>query len=258
MRSNQGMKLQGYNLLLISLNNESGEKRRSVLNYPYFWIKGLKGTDNNRIVNFVKSKFYSRYNQDKKGKGYLGAVGVFSSHIKAMEHIVKNNLKNTIILEDDSILKGKLPNPLKLPQDSLTLFSGRIQPPKSWADLKKFHSSCSAQKIIKNFKRGVNEINYNDHRWTQQNAVYYPNSKVTQDVLNQIHSAKRLKNIDLFFNNPSIVKYLYYPAPFVHDDIKADIGSQISKKGHGKIKDYILIEPPSEKGFQNFYYPYCS
>ena len=28
--------LQGYNLLLISLNNESGEKRRSVLNYPYF------------------------------------------------------------------------------------------------------------------------------------------------------------------------------------------------------------------------------
>ena len=89
------MKTQGYNLLLISLDNETGAARRSVLNYNYNLIKALKGTDNNRIVNFVKSKFYSRYNQDKKGKGYLGAVGVFSSHIRAMEHIVKNNLKIT-------------------------------------------------------------------------------------------------------------------------------------------------------------------
>ena len=250
--------LQGYNLLLISLNNETGAARRSVLNYNYNLIKGLKGSDNNRIVNFVKSKFYSRYNQDKKGKGYLGAVGVFSSHISALNHIVKNNLKNTIILEDDSILKGKLPSPLKLPKDSLTLFSGRIGPPKSWDELDNFHKSCSAQKIIKKFKRGINEIDYDKFRYTQQNAIYYPNKEQAQIVLNKIKEAKTLKNIDLFYNKHRLVKYLYYPAPFIHDDLKANIGSQISKKGHGKIKDYILVQPPSEKGFQNFYYPYCN
>ena len=92
-----------------------------------------------------------------------------------------------MILEDDSILSSKLPDPSKLPNDSLTLFSGRIQPPKSWKDSENFHKNCTPKKIIKSFKKGVNLIDYDKFRFTQSNAIFVPNKEVLRSGLEPLY-----------------------------------------------------------------------
>ena len=127
------MTYKGYNILLISLDNENGALRRKELNYPYTWIKGLYGGDfKNPLVKEVDKRIYLGYNAIKRSKKWLGFVGNMASHLKVLEHIVKNKLNNTITLEDDSILIHPLPNPKTLPDDSPVLFSGQLRHPKSW------------------------------------------------------------------------------------------------------------------------------
>ena len=234
--------LKKYKLLVISMDNENGKERRKVLNYPYTFMKGLKGNNlKNPIVRNVNQKFFSRYNQDRKSSKFNGFVGNFSSHVKCYHYIIKHNLKNTVILEDDSILSSKLPDPSKLPNDSLTLFSGRIQPPKSWKDSENFHKNCTPKKIIKSFKKGVNLIDYDKFRFTQSNAIFVPNKEVAKNVLNHMKKSKHYKSMDLYYSKEKLVKYLYYPAPFTHDDQIAKVGSNILKgKGQGIIKNYVL------------------
>ena len=51
--------------------------------------------------------------------------------------------------------------------------------------------------------------------------------------------------MDLYYSQHKLVKYLHYPAPFIHDDLLSKVGSQITSScGEGIIKDYVLIQPP--------------
>ena len=244
--------MKGYNLLVISMDNEKGKQRRSKLNYPFIWVKGLKGSDkSNPIVKEVTNKFLVRYNQDKNSQKVQGYIGNFSSHIKVLKHIVNNNLKNSVILEDDSQLEF-LPPIAKLPKDAITQFSGRLQP-KRWEDVKSFHQGCEPQKIIKTFKKGLNKINHDDYRFTQSNAIYVPNKKEAQKILDTIEKAKHYKSYDFFLNDHHLLDYLWYPAPFTHDDLST--GSSITKGGEGRIKNYILTKPPTNR--KNYYNPHC-
>ena len=245
-----------YHFLVISMDNENGKKRRSVLNYDYTWIEGLSGRDlDNPIVQDVHKKMFLRYNVDKHSNKFNGYVGNFSSHIKTLQYIVKEKLNNCVLLEDDSILtKENLPDPTTLPQDGMTLFSGRLQKP-TWKNLKEWHQNGEPQKIIQTFQQGINLMDYDTFRFTQSNAIFIPNETVAKDVLHHMKTSKyKYKSMDLYYSQHKLVKYLYYPAPFIHDDLLAKVGSNINSL-HGVMKDYVLIQPPKSRTNNRHFYP---
>ena len=95
--------------------------------------------------------------------------------------------------------------------------------------------------IIKNFKKGVNEIDYTKYRWTQSNAIFIPNKQVAQNMLNKLEEIKTFKlYYDMLLSNNRLVKYLYYPAPFRHDDTLQNVISQIGGVPQGNIENYVL------------------
>jgi len=104
-------------VLYDKFNNES---------HPY-WPKGgwgryginLSGTDHHRV--FVNGKYARK-----------GSLGNWLSHIKCWEYIINNNLKQTLVLEDDSIFVPNLMERFKkemphLPADCTALLLGCVE-----------------------------------------------------------------------------------------------------------------------------------
>lgn len=228
-------------LFVMSVDNEKGQLRRNFLNYKYKWIKAIYMNDNsNPILKKVRSKVYIRYNMSKKSKKFKGATGNIATHIKILNMIVDQNLSNVLILEDDSIQNTKLPKVSELPKDAATLFSGQIRHPFSWAKDEEWRKN-EVKNIIKNFKKGVNEIDYTKYRWTQSNAIFIPNKQVAQNMLNKLEEIKSFKlYYDMLLANNKLIKYLYYPAPFRHDDTLQNVISQIGGVPQGNIENYVL------------------
>lgn len=230
-----------YKLLVISVNNEKGELRRKFLNYKYKWIKAIYLDDkNNKILKYVRSKVVTRYNTNKNGRKFKGATANISSHLKILNMIVDENLSNVIVLEDDSIQNTKLPKISELPTDSATLFSGQIRHPFSWEEEPAWIKT-DLKKVIKSLKNGVNVIDYNKYRWTQCNAIFIPNKNVAKELLNNIDNTKAFKlYYDMLLANNKLIKYLYYPAPFRHDDTLQNVISQVGGVLQGNIENYVL------------------
>lgn len=228
-----------FKLFVISVDNDKGKERRKYLNYKYKWIKAIYMDDNNNsILNKVRSKVTIRYNMSKDSKKYKGATANTSSHIKVLKMISKQNLKNVIILEDDSIQNTPLPKISELPIDGATLFSGQLAHPHSWNEDKEWKRN-KARNVIKTFKKGINEIDYNKYRWTQINAIFIPNKSVADHILKVLDDIKSYKlYYDMLLASNKLVPYLYYPAPFRHDDTL--VPSQITGHTIGNIENYYL------------------
>ena len=226
-------------IFVISVDNEKGRERRKLLNYKYKWIKAIYMDDsNNSILKKVRSKATIRYNMSKDSKKYKAATANISSHIKILKMIVKQNLKNVIILEDDSIQNTDLPKISELPTDAPTLFSGQLAHPHSWNEDKEWKKK-KAKKVINSFQKGVNKIDYDKYRWTQSNALFIPNKHVAEHILKVLDEIKSFKlYYDMLLSHNKLVPYLYYPAPFRHDDTM--VPSQITGHTIGNIENYIL------------------
>lgn len=171
-----------------------------------------------------KDKFVLRYNTaDKKVSGIMGC---FASHIKVLNKIVKENLKNVIVLEDDSTDITKLPAGLKNYPNAVYL-GGMIVKPKI-KDI--------SQPVNKNsFHRGINKIDYKKFRILQTRAYFVPNKQEAKRILDIIHKSPKLKNVDIFFSNNEVIKYFYYPAvslqtPNLQSRIENKKGSSDPKK----------------------------
>jgi len=178
-----------------------------------------------------------KYNENKNSKKYKGKCGCFTSQMKALQYAVTHKLKNIVILEDDAIFDGKkMP---KLPKDEPTLFGAVLQHPDDWNKTKKFKKN-NADKIIKNFKKGVNLIDYDKFRFTGAFCIYYPDYTCCQNILNHIYdSGKPLKHFDIYLGENRLVKYLVYPSIYTHDDTLT--GSSIAGGYEGVIKNYKKI-----------------
>lgn len=147
-----------------------------------------------------RERFTFRYNTLSKHK--LAKIGNFASHIRALQMIVKNNLKNVMILEDDSS-DFKLPISLKNYPHAVYL-GGFMVAPKI-KDIRKPINKRS-------FHNGINEINYDKFRILETRAYFVPNKEEAKRMLDVIMSAPSLKNTDIFYSNNELIKYFYYPA----------------------------------------------
>lgn len=222
-------------ILVISMDNEKGQKRRDFLNYDYTKIKGIDGSDNtNPYVNEVKKKMRLRYNA--KQKTIDGFSGNIASHLKAMDYIVKNKLNNVILNEDDSLQKRDIPK--NLPNE-ITLLSGQISHPKSWDKDKEWKKKKENHKITAEFKSGVNNIDYEKFRWTQSNSIYFPSWKDAEELLDKLRNeVKSYKSYDMVLSQNKLIKKIYYPAIFNHHD---KLNKSLIATNPGVIVDYIKV-----------------
>ena len=148
-----------------------------------------------------KDRFQLRYNTgDKK---VAGIIGCFASHIKVLNKIIKENLKNVLVLEDDSSEITKLPTGLKDFPNAVYLGGWIVQP-----KIKDINKSVNKNK----FHKGINKIDYNKFRILETRAYFVPNKQEAKRMLDIIHSAPKLKNVDIFFSKNQMIKYFYYPA----------------------------------------------
>ena len=212
-------------IFVISMDNEVGEKRRSLLNYEFEWIKSVE------IDEELRGRFIFRHNAGEKHR--KGVMGCFASHLHIMKKIVDEKLDDVIICEDDTFMIDKIDTKNI---EEVCLLSGRIHHPTNWVEDKNFQKNVVD--TIK-FEEGVNSIDYNSYRWTGADAIYYPSYKKTLELYNDIMLTKRFKHLDIMIANNRYIKYLYYPTPFIMIDNNF---SQISKKGQGITYNYKFIK----------------
>jgi len=219
-------------IFVLSLKNETGEKRRKRLNYDYevFW-----GTDKlSEVPDFIKNKMLIRHNVKNKEDLLRRKSCGFYGYFKILEKIVNENIYNCIICEDDAILRDKqYLNCMMLDnnEDEAILLNAKLHHPKNYNKDKSFNENN-----IK-FDLGIQKIDYEKYRWSCCACIYYPSPLSAKKVLNHIYESKSLTYLDLELSKKKIIKNLYYPSPFIIDDEGV---SQISGS-KGVIKDYKVI-----------------
>lgn len=224
-------------ILLISLLNENGKKRRSYLNYEYQLIEGCFGDDlEDKWVKEVSEKIKLKYNA--KQSTINGFTGNFASHLKALDYIVENKLNEVIILEDDSIQTNPIPWDKLRGLEECCLLSGQISHPSSWSKDREWKKEGKNKEIINSFKEGINDIDYKLFRWTQINAMYVPSFEVAEKLLDEIRSREKYIGFDYFLSNNRLMQKLYYPATFKHHDHTCK--SQVASNP-GIVVDYVKV-----------------
>jgi GR25 family glycosyltransferase involved in LPS biosynthesis len=148
-----------------------------------------------------KKRFVFRYNTAEKKA--LGHIGCFGSHIKVLRKIINENLKNVIVLEDDSSDINKIPKSLIDFPHSVYLGGWMVKP-----KIKDINQPVDRSKFI----NGINKLDYSKYRILETRGYFVPNKQEAKRMLDIIESAPRLKNVDIFFSKNEIIKYFYYPA----------------------------------------------
>ena len=104
-------------LVVLSLDNETGEARRAHLNYPYHWNEAIDGDDrDNPYVKHVRDNL--QVMETTGPKKLRGISGCFATHWALWDTIARNNWYDTIVLEDDAIQVQDLPKLEDLPDIS--------------------------------------------------------------------------------------------------------------------------------------------
>lgn len=218
-------------IFVLSLKNETGEKRRSKLNYPHDVVWGTCNLDDVPEEFKIKVRKSIPYNTIDKNLLLRRRSCPQYSYLKILQKIVDENIHNVIICEDDAILKDDivLKDLEKLNINSPVLLNSKLHHPKSYAKDKDF----SADNI--KFKEGLNEINYNEYRWSCCACIYYPTPESAKYIIDYIDKTNNLTYFDLQLSKKKVIKYLYYPSVFYIND---DGVSQIDKSS-GLIDNYI-------------------
>lgn len=221
-------------ILVISMDTELGRTRRTRLNYEYEWLRGCTFDDSSKEVQ-TKMRTIPQCPESKKKT----RIGVFEAHLRALRHVVENEIDDVIICEDDAILHTSIPD--SLPMDAATLLGGVVGHPTSWDKHKRWLKE-DAPKVLASFKPGINRIDYDQFRWYGAWAIYYPTHTVAQSALKAVTKCKFYKGFDSLLSKLRLVHYLYYPSVFDHND------QGVSQNGGGSIeliRDYV--EPRRRK-----------
>lgn len=136
----------------------------------------------------------------------------YMSHTRLWRYIITNKINDVLILEDDARLVGKIPNTCDLPQDGFTYLGGFTCNKKITDGPKKVE-----------FKEGINLIDHNKYRVLMLMAYYIPHYSVAEKMLHVSTEKGRPRAIDTMVRHTNTNQYLYYPAPFIEENIPSQI-----------------------------------
>ena len=145
---------------------------------------------NKKTLDLEKYKpDYNFYHNSSEGI-IRSRIAVNEGHINIWNRIIKENLEDIIILEDDAVLKmdmENIENIIKyLPKDGITYLGGRITNPKV-ADMSK--------KLINkiDIKLGINKVDVEKFKVMRCFAYYIPNKKIAEQIINNSKHSKSKK-----------------------------------------------------------------
>ena len=216
-------------IFVLSLKTKIGEDRRNKLNYPHDIVWGTDKLE--EVPDYIKNNMKLLSTAKDKEKLLKQKSCHFYSYCRILEKIVEENIYDVIICEDDAILKDKnlLNNLIEKKFNSPVILNSKLHHPKN------YKNKLDLTKI--KFKEDINEINYNEYRWSCSACIYYPNPESCKEILDFIKNTKlKYTYLDLFLSSNKKIKYLYYPSIFY---IKDDGISQITDS-KGNINDYGL------------------
>jgi len=192
--------------------------------------KKFEGTDivrwpavsRDEVPEEIDKKMVSMYNFPRQS--HLARCGAFCSHMSLLQHIVKNELNNTLILEDDAIQVGELPT--EYPDDTITYLGGFFHNNKMMDN--------TPVKITT--KEGLNVLPPK-YRILTIVAYIIPSYKLAEEILENIERMRRYKAIDILYGNIGIKRpYFVYPAPFEEEGSKSQIESNKRKRANNKYR----------------------
>ena len=185
------------NILVVSAYEERREKYTDEYQIiPGIWWEEVEELD------LKPYHFYWNARDSHKKK----VVACSMSHKKAIQYIIDNDLKNTIIIEDDAVVDLSRLEELK-DYDEFVYVGGDMRPP-----LIKDDSKFQKQMIIKNV--GLNCIDPEKFRILGCFAYFIPNKNVAIMIINSIPCNNKERAIDVEFTKlqkKKLIKYYHYP-----------------------------------------------
>lgn len=167
-------------------------------------------------LSWILRKKWKRF--PKNPHRHRTQLAIFAAHVRVWEEIVRKRMNHVIVCEDDAFLRGALPTIRELESSRYgatpLLLGGGLAHPTSWA--------ADAQWQIDHvprfrFRDGVNHISRSKARWVCNCAIYYPRWTQVAAMLQWFKAYDgTFKHMDLMLNH--IVRHLYYPSVFDHDD----------------------------------------
>ena len=140
-------------------------------------------------------------------------AGILNSHMSIIKKIVKEKINQALVIEDDAIIDFKELKKIdlnQLPQDSIIYFGGTLHPPDTFKNKKWKH-----EETIKDFKKGINEIDTTKFRILGGHGYYFPKWEIAEDLLKRVDSKKKMRALDsemVKLQRIGVIKYFYYPA----------------------------------------------
>jgi hypothetical protein len=219
-------------IIVISLLNTSeGKSRRSKLNMKHELFTAFHWEDSEPHISIEVT---GRAQESTGTKPRQRAT--FYSHYMLWKQVAEGSI-NTIIAEDDAILVRDIDLTI-LSDDCITLLGGCIRTPGAWCrEMAEFVENMKFLDIVKNFKPGLNNIDYDNFRWTNCLAYYLPVNIARKLVDKVVADKHKVRPVDIWLGQTGFVQQLFFPNMFI--DMDEAVTQVNSPKGHQKADFYI-------------------
>jgi len=217
-------------IYVISLDSSEGNKRKAQLNYEHTIFEAYHHTSPEPDIIQVQGRAQEHTGTAPRQRA------CFFSHFKLWQKIADDNL-NTIICEDDALLVRDI-DLSTFSDECITLLGGCIRTPGAWGREKsEFVENLEFLNIVKNFKPGLNIIDYDEYKWTNCLAYYLP-ANIARKLVSKVEAAHhKVRPVDIWLGQTGFVQQLFFPNIFI--DMDDSVTQVNSPKGHQKADFYI-------------------
>ena len=229
MRASKGQLLQmTYHTILLSMDTETGRRRRGSLNWqPSEHLVAVGGEE---APEAFRRRARMRHNV--KPATLRGVVGCAWSHVLALRRIVAADLRHVLVLEDDARAVAALPPPGALPEDDAVHLGGALRTPGSWTAQAREFPEAKEVEVWRRLTPGLHALE--GFSIVGAEALYVPNAFVARRILAVAEDpGLPLTHWDLFLRKHRLVRYLWAPNCFAASDPEA---SQI--EGRPLLRDF--------------------
>jgi len=202
-----------YFLLLISMDSEVGELRRSRLNWTP--SERLVGQSGDAAPEDFRKRF--RFLHTARESSRKGIVGCAWSHLCALRKIVDEGLEHVVVLEDDARLVSPLPPLTSLPTDAAVHLGGALRTPGCWLRQREEFPPATEARVWSDLREGLNPLK--GFSIVGAEAYYVPNAAVARQILLVAEApSTRMMAWDLFLRAHGLVRLLWFPNCFAASD----------------------------------------
>ena len=206
-------------IIVLSMDNEMGKKRREKISYDFEWFKCEP------TLEFIHNKFSHFWNKGIEKKNTC--ENCCSNWYKLLKKIYDEKIDDCILMEDDNIIKKDIYDIfIKDKPKQLCYLNGVFITPRYFKPYYDFDK-----------QKGLNEINYETSKICCSYGIYVPKHTDIKPILTLIEECKLIKSgIDILIMKHKCIKHYYYPSVLLNDDKGVSQNQGILR---GVIDNYI-------------------